>query len=102
MTEDELKIVDAEVKLLVDEGYQEAKRILTDHKNELVTLAEGLLEYETMSGQELKDLLDGKPPHRGDDGTGDTPPRSSAVPKAGSLNKGGDAAGGGLEPQPQG
>ncbi|MEM7567338.1 MAG: cell division protein FtsH, partial [Pseudomonadota bacterium] len=101
ISEETQKIVDAEVKILVDEGYDEAKRILTEYKEQLITLAEGLLEYETMSGQELKDLLDGKPPQRGDDGTGDAPKRSSAVPKAGSVNKGGDAAGGDLEPQPQ-
>ncbi len=100
ISEETQKIVDAEVKVLVDEGYDEAKRILTEYKDQLVILAEGLLEYETMSGQELKDLLDGKPPQRGDDGTGDMPSRPSAVPKAGSVGKGGDAAGGGLEPQP--
>ena len=101
VSEETQKVVDEEVKKLVDEGYAEAKRILTEHHDELVTLSEGLLEYETLSGQELRDLLDGKPPHRGDDGTGDAPTRTSAVPKAGSVNKGGDAAGG-LEPQPQG
>ena len=101
VSEETQKTVDEEVKKLVDEGYAEAKRILTEHHDELVTLSEGLLEYETLSGQELRDLLDGKPPHRGDDGTGDAPTRTSAVPKAGSVNKGGDAAGG-LEPQPQG
>ncbi|AXS41789.1 ATP-dependent zinc metalloprotease FtsH [Breoghania sp. L-A4] len=95
------KLVDAEIKGFVNTGYETAKKVLTDFQDELVTIAEGLLEYETLSGDEIKGLLVGKPPVRETD---DDQPvgRSSAVPKTGSTKKDGGEAAGGLEPQPQG
>ncbi len=56
--------IDAEVRRLVEEGLHEARRILTEKRADLETLAKGLLEFETLSGDEIKDLLDGKPPVR--------------------------------------
>jgi cell division protease FtsH len=38
------------VKALVDEGYETAKRILTEKRDDLERLAQGLLEYETLTG----------------------------------------------------
>jgi cell division protease FtsH len=58
--------IDAEIRRFVDEAYEEAKRILTEKAKDHKALAEGLLEYETLSGEEIKDLLNGKPPHRPD------------------------------------
>ncbi|MEA3033590.1 MAG: cell division protease FtsH, partial [Sphingomonadales bacterium] len=46
-------IIDAEVKRLVQNGYAEAKRILTEKLDDLHTLAKALLEYETLSGDEI-------------------------------------------------
>jgi cell division protease FtsH len=87
--------IDAEVKRLVEEGFQTAKRILNEKKADFEALAQGLLEYETLSGDEIKELLKGNPPKRGDDAP--QPQRSSAVPSAGRSKPSG-----GLEPQPQG
>jgi cell division protease FtsH len=64
IAEDTQKIVDVEIKRLVEEGYQTAKKILTEKRKDLDTLAQGLLEYETLSGNEIKDLLQGKKPTR--------------------------------------
>ncbi|MEQ1952743.1 ATP-dependent zinc metalloprotease FtsH [Mesorhizobium sp. CN2-181] len=99
------KIIDAEVRRLIDEAYNEATRILTVHRDEWIAIAEGLLEYETLSGDEIKQLIAGKKPSR--DLGDDTPPsRGSAVPKAGATGgrrkKGGEESEGGMEPQPQG
>ena len=58
------KIVDDEIKRLVEEGYDTAKDILTRKRKDLDTLAEGLIMYETLSGEEIKDLLEGKIPTR--------------------------------------
>jgi cell division protease FtsH len=93
--------IDTEVRRLIDEAYTEARRILTDHHDEFVAIAEGLLEYETLSGEEIKGLIKGQKPSRD---TGDDSPtaRGSAVPSAGSKKdepKGGETEGG-LEPQP--
>ncbi|MGQ3211130.1 ATP-dependent zinc metalloprotease FtsH [Shinella sp.] len=90
--------IDNEVRRLIDEAYNEAKRIITEKHHEFVAVAEGLLEYETLTGEEIKALIRGEKPAR--DLGDDTPPhRGSAVPKAGHK-KGGETEGG-LEPQPQ-
>jgi cell division protease FtsH len=96
------QMVDEEVKAFVDQGYQTAQKIITDHIDDLHTIAQGLLEYESLSGDEIQGLVDGKPPVREDD-TDDTPTRSrgSAVPSAGGKPKDkGDGAVGDMEPQP--
>ena len=64
IAEETQKIVDMEIKRLVEEGYTTAKKILTDKRKELDILAEGLIMYETLSGDEIKDLLKGKKPTR--------------------------------------
>jgi cell division protease FtsH len=58
------KVVDGEILRLVEEGYNTAKKILTKNKRDLDTLAQGLIDYETLSGDEIKDLLEGKIPTR--------------------------------------
>jgi cell division protease FtsH len=69
-----------------------------DRKREdLEVLAKGLLEYETLSGEEITDLLNGKKPNR-ESVIEPSTPRSSAVPPAGKPRPRPDA---GLEPQPQ-
>ncbi|MDT3683525.1 MAG: ATP-dependent zinc metalloprotease FtsH [Pseudorhodoplanes sp.] len=90
--------IDSEVKRLVEGGLADARRILTEKRAHLEALAKGLLEYETLSGDEIKDLLDGKAPVR--EGISEpTAPRASAVPSAGKTRPRPDA--GGMEPQPQ-
>ncbi len=54
------KIIDEEVKRIVSEALQRAKDILTEKRADLEKLAKALLEYETLTGEEIKDLLAGK------------------------------------------
>lgn len=54
------KIIDEEVRRIVEEALQRAKEILTEKKSDLEKLAQSLLEYETLTGDEIKDLLAGK------------------------------------------
>lgn len=56
------EIIDAEVRKLVDEGYQKAKKILTDKRQDLERLAEGLLEFETLTGEEIHRVIAGGKP----------------------------------------
>ena len=103
VSEETAQIIDAEVRRLIDEAYSAARSILTKKKKEWIALAEGLLEYETLSGDEIKQLIAGQKPSR--DLGDDTPPsRGSAVPKAGASGKRkkGSEPEGGMEPQPQG
>jgi cell division protease FtsH len=97
VSEETSRKIDAEVRRLVEEGYKSAHGILMDHKEDFIRVAEALLEYETLSGDEIKDLLAGKRPMR-DQGDGAPPPaRSSAVPTTRPKAN----PGGGMEPQPQ-
>ncbi|RFB78720.1 ATP-dependent zinc metalloprotease FtsH [Methylovirgula sp. 4M-Z18] len=90
--------IDQEVRRLIETAYAEARRILTDKHEDFITLAKGLLEYETLTGDEIKDMLNGKPPSRGDD-VKVPAPRVSSVPTAGKPRAFPD--GGGIEPHPQ-
>jgi cell division protease FtsH len=90
--------IDKEVRRLVEQGLEDARRILTEKRDQLESLAKGLLEYETLSGDEIRDLLNGKPPVR-DLGEPVTPSRGSPVPSAGRGRP--RESDGGLEPQPQ-
>src|SRR3569833_1421709 len=89
--------IDKEIRRFVEEGYNEATRILTEKRGDLETLAKGLLEYETLSGDEITDLLNGKKPNR-ESVLEPSTPRTSAVPPAGKPRPRPDT---GLEPQPQ-
>ena len=60
MSEETARLVDAEIKRLVNDGYEEAKRILKEHGDDWEKLAEALMEYETLTGEEIKDVLSGK------------------------------------------
>jgi len=57
MSEDTQRKVDAEVKKLVDEGYEKAKKILNEKIEDLHKLAKNLLIYETLTGDEIRDLI---------------------------------------------
>jgi cell division protease FtsH len=57
MSEETAKKVDAEVKKIVDAGYQKAKKILSEKIDDLHKLAKALLAYETLSGEEIKNLI---------------------------------------------
>ena len=57
MSEETAKKVDAEVKKIVDKGYERAKKVLTEKIDDLHKLAKALLIYETLSGDEIRDLI---------------------------------------------
>lgn len=52
--------IDAEIKAIIDHAYAEARRILTERIADLHALANGLLEYETLSGDEIRQVLQGE------------------------------------------
>tara|TARA_R110002072_G_scaffold99604_3_gene219077 strand:- start:1775 stop:2260 length:486 start_codon:yes stop_codon:yes gene_type:complete len=98
---DTAELIDKEVRSLIEEAETTARRILTEHRKQLDLLAEGLLEFEVLSGQEVKDLLDGKRPTRPDEPAApSSPPPTSAVPTTddGPAKDGGPTT----DPEPQG
>jgi len=81
MSDETQQVVDAEVKRFVDEGYQTAQKVIRENIDGLHTIAKALLEYETLTGDEIRNLMDGIPPVR-EDGS-ETAPKSTGVPSAG-------------------
>jgi cell division protease FtsH len=86
------KKIDEEVRRIVDEGYATAKRILTEKKDDLHRLAQGLLEYETLTGAEIMRVINGEPLGRGDDsqdkpGPSGNAPSVAAIPKTPRAKK---------------
>ncbi len=53
--------IDSEIKAIIDAAYARAKQILTDNLAELHALAKGLLEHETLSGDEIRQVMRGEP-----------------------------------------
>ena len=74
------QLIDSEVRRLVQEAYDTARRILTEKRTQLDILAQGLLEFETLSGEEMKNLLTGKRPNREETSSPPHSPSSSSVP----------------------
>ena len=90
MSEDTAKKIDLEVKKIVDKGYERARKVLTEKIDDLHKIAKALLIYETLSGDEIRDLIlkDIKPTRSFKDEKEDDGKSSSAL---GSL---------GLKPKP--
>ncbi|MFN7360151.1 ATP-dependent zinc metalloprotease FtsH [Brevundimonas sp.] len=80
VSEETARIIDEEVKRIVNSGWDEARRILTEKADDLEALAQALLEYETLSGEEIRDLLEkGLKPNRDENNFPNAGP-SVAVP----------------------
>ena len=83
MSEATANLVDAEVRRIVDEAHARAKKILKDNMDDLHKLAKALLEYELLSGDEIKALLRGEPIIRdSDDDTPNGGPKASVPSSA--------------------
>jgi cell division protease FtsH len=61
-----MKKIDAEVRRLVKQGEDEARRILTERLDDLHAIAKALLEFETLSGEEINGVIKGVMPTRDD------------------------------------
>jgi len=96
------RLIDEEVRSFVEAGEATARKIIEDHREQLEIIAQGLLEHETLSRDEIEALLRGekinkseRQPPRKDNG------RRSSVPSSGSEATGGRRPGFGQEPTPQ-
>ena len=96
------ELIEEEVKRFIEEAYQRALTILSEKRDEWERLAEGLLEYETLTGEEIERVMRGDPPQAGPDG-GDKPDTGGtasvvSIPK--TKPKKPKSGGGDLEPEP--
>ncbi|MBM10411.1 MAG: cell division protein FtsH [Magnetovibrio sp.] len=101
-------LIDEEVRQLIDEAEEHARGVICKQRDELELIAQGLLEYETLSGDDVNTLLRGEEIVREDD---DSAPlegtRKASVPTSGGAvtkdeNKDKSAPGIGAKPQPEG
>jgi cell division protease FtsH len=90
MSDDTAALIDSEIKRIVEESQVEARRILSEHLEALHTLAAALLEYETLTGDEIKALIAGGTIDR--PGDGGTKPRLVKSSMPSSRKKSGDTA----------
>jgi len=96
------ELIEDEVKRMIDEAYESAHAILTERKDEWERLAQGLLEYETLTGEEIERVIRGEPPESNDDGNApekEEKPSVTAIPKTKPKSSPGSGEGG-MEPEP--
>ena len=96
------ELIEGEVKSFIQTAYDRAHSILVEKTDEWERLAEGLLEYETLTGDQIKRVMRGEDPES-DDNEDDTKksggsPSLTAIPKTKSKSKTSDS--GGLAPEP--
>ncbi|WP_380057043.1 ATP-dependent zinc metalloprotease FtsH [Falsihalocynthiibacter sp. SS001] len=78
------ELIESEVKVLIDEGYATAYKIIEEREEDFERLAQGLLEYETLTGEEIERVVRGESPYVSDDddkSDSDDKPSLTAVPK---------------------
>jgi cell division protease FtsH len=97
------EVIDQEVRRFVEEGEATARTILDEHKGDLEIIAQGLLEYETLSREEIEALLRGEAIDKSDKPTSRPRPpgRRTSVPTTDGGDEEADSGGLGPEPEPQ-
>ncbi len=103
MSEETAKLIDEEIRRIVNAGYDKAWEVLSAHKDELESITQALMEYETISGDEVETLMRGEKIERPTDDDIPRGPVGTAVPVSGRQSKPRGEPGpdtGGMEPQP--
>ncbi|MBL8846695.1 MAG: ATP-dependent zinc metalloprotease FtsH [Hyphomicrobium zavarzinii] len=100
ISDETAKLIDEEIRNLIHAGEEKAKKILTDNIDKLHAVAKALLDFETISGEEVSAIMRGDKIIRRDDDSskGSAGP---AVPTAGRTRPREEPGTGGMEPQPQ-
>ncbi|MBK1722661.1 ATP-dependent zinc metalloprotease FtsH [Thiocystis violacea] len=84
--------IDKEVRVIIDRNYQRSKRLLDENMDKLHTMAEALLKFETITKEQIEDIMEGRAMREPEDDAG------SSTPKTGGGN--GAAKGGATAKQP--
>ncbi|MBL3702455.1 ATP-dependent zinc metalloprotease FtsH [Sulfitobacter sp. BDSS02] len=94
------ELIESEVKRIIDEGYETARTLIEENQQEFEYLAQGLLEYETLTGEEIRRVMRGEPPttdDEDDNSDAGNAPSVTAIPKTKPKKSPPE---GGLEPEP--
>ncbi len=102
ISEDTANLIDEEIRRIVTAGEAKAWEVLAANLDKLEAIAQALVEYETITGEECQAVMRGERLIRRDDDDSTKGPLGSAVPTAGQPRprEEPDAGAGGLEPQP--
>jgi cell division protease FtsH len=100
MSEDTARLIDQEIRRIVTEGENVARHVIAENRHELEAITQALMEYETISGDEVQSLLRGEKIVRKSDDEGPKDQVGSAVPSAGGRFRPSGGTGP-MEPQPQ-
>ena len=103
MSEETARMIDEEIRRIVNAGYDKAWEVLSNDREELEAITQALMEFETITGEEVKAILRGEKMDRPTDDDSSRGPIESAVPVAGRQTKPRDEPDpdtGGMEPQP--
>ncbi|CAI8414617.1 MAG: cell division protein FtsH [Hyphomonadaceae bacterium] len=86
VSEETSQKIEEEVRQLIQTGMDDARSIMSEFREQWTMIAEGLLEYETLTGDDIRRMMDGKPPLRPNDNDSSTG-TPSAVPVTGKRRK---------------
>ena len=100
MSQETAKLIDEEIRRLVNQGYDKAWEVLSTNRDKLEAVTQALMEYETISGEETAAVMRGEKIMRKDDDDATRGPLGSAVPTAGRPRPREEPGPGSLEPQP--
>lgn len=85
VSEKTMQAVDAEIRRTLDEQYKRARDIIESHQDEMHAMAKALLEWETIDGEQIDDILDGRaprPPKAPESGSGRSKAPKAEAPRA--------------------
>jgi cell division protease FtsH len=100
MSDATAKLIDEEIRRVVEAGEQKAREILRSHLDELHAIAKGLLEFETLSADEIRRIIRGEKIVRDTGGPAEEPARPTSPGRRSTVPPTGKTAGG-FEPEPQ-
>jgi cell division protease FtsH len=89
VSEETMRKVDAEIRRIIDEQYALARRLIEENRDKVEAMAKALLEWETIDGEQIDDILAGKPPR---------PPKSTTSPPPASGKSSGSGVEGAAQP----
>jgi cell division protease FtsH len=78
-----MRKVDSEIRRIIDEQYQLARRLLGDNRDKVEAMAKTLLEWETIDADQILDIMEGRPPRPPKSPAPSTPSGSSSTPGGG-------------------
>ena len=101
MSEDTAKLIDEEIRRIVTGGEKKAREVLSVNRDKLESITQALMEFETITGDEVNALMRGERIVRAADDEESKGPAGPAVPAAGKMRPRPESGTGSLEPQPQ-